>query len=176
MLMMEIGSLPCLKVDKQECTRISAIIQAMRRPTSLLRHVHWVPNLWGFNVQVNAAPGGYVRPKMGASGPLAIVEGRHPLMEQLQGADAFVPNDTYLAGTCQAASNPFAVPFDLLRVASIMQASSGVQSLDVAITSSTAFGLTHSRGIRSISQQCRHQLGSLRRRENSHLFHIISRD
>ena len=35
---------------------------------------------------------------MSERGPLAIVEGRHPLMEQLQGSDDFVPNDTYLAG------------------------------------------------------------------------------
>ena len=35
---------------------------------------------------------------MSERGPMAIVEGRHPLMEQLQGSDAFVPNDTYLAG------------------------------------------------------------------------------
>ena len=35
---------------------------------------------------------------MSEKGPLAIVEGRHPLMEQLQGSDDFVPNDTYLAG------------------------------------------------------------------------------
>lgn len=49
-------------------------------------------------MQVNTAPGSYVRPKMSERGPLAIVEGRHPLMEQLQGSDDFVPNDTYLAG------------------------------------------------------------------------------
>lgn len=39
-----------------------------------------------------------MRPKMSEMGPLAIVEGRHPLMEQLQSSDDFVPNDTYLAG------------------------------------------------------------------------------
>jgi hypothetical protein len=49
-------------------------------------------------LQVNSAPGQYVRPKMSERGPLCIVEGRHPLMEQLQGSDDFVPNDTYLAG------------------------------------------------------------------------------
>ncbi len=49
-------------------------------------------------MQVNTAHGSYVRPKMSEKGPLAIVEGRHPLMEQLQGSDEFVPNDTYLAG------------------------------------------------------------------------------
>ena len=36
---------------------------------------------------------------MSERGPVAIVEGRHPLMEQLQGSAAFVPNDTYLAGS-----------------------------------------------------------------------------
>ncbi len=50
------------------------------------------------HAQINAAPGQYVRPQMSERGPMAIVEGRHPLMEQLQGSDAFVPNDTYLAG------------------------------------------------------------------------------
>ena len=35
---------------------------------------------------------------MSEKGPMAVVEGRHPLMEQLQGSDAFVPNNTYLAG------------------------------------------------------------------------------
>jgi len=35
---------------------------------------------------------------MSERGPLAIVEGRHPLMEQLQGSGDLVPNDTYLAG------------------------------------------------------------------------------
>ncbi len=39
---------------------------------------------------------------MSERGPLAIVEGRHPLMEQLQGSDEFVPNDTYLAGESYA--------------------------------------------------------------------------
>ena len=50
------------------------------------------------HAQINAAPGQYVRPQMSERGPMAIVEGRHPLVEQLQGSDAFVPNDTYLAG------------------------------------------------------------------------------
>ena len=48
--------------------------------------------------QVNTAPRSYVRPKMSQRGPLALVEGRHPLMEQLQGSGDLVPNDTYLAG------------------------------------------------------------------------------
>jgi hypothetical protein len=49
-------------------------------------------------LQVNSAPGQYVRPKVSVRGPLCIVEGRHPLIEQLQSSDDFVPNDTYLAG------------------------------------------------------------------------------
>ena len=35
---------------------------------------------------------------MSERGPLAIVEGRHPLMEQLQGSGDLVPNDPYLPG------------------------------------------------------------------------------
>lgn len=31
-------------------------------------------------------------------GPLAVVAGRHPLLEQAQPGTDFVPNDTYLSG------------------------------------------------------------------------------
>jgi DNA mismatch repair ATPase MutS len=40
-----------------------------------------------------------VRPKLTQHGPLAIVGGRHPLLEQ-QPDTAYQPNDTYLAGGC----------------------------------------------------------------------------
>jgi DNA mismatch repair protein MutS len=38
----------------------------------------------------------YTRPELNASGRLAIEEGRHPVLEQLEGAERFVPNDTVL--------------------------------------------------------------------------------
>ena len=43
--------------------------------------------------------GSYVRPALTeGGGPLAIVEGRHPIVEALDcEAQAYVPNDTYLA-------------------------------------------------------------------------------
>ncbi len=39
---------------------------------------------------------GYVRPEMMESGALEIAGGRHPVIEQLPDAEAFVPNDTLL--------------------------------------------------------------------------------
>ena len=38
-----------------------------------------------------------MRPKLTQHGPLAIVGGRHPLLEQQLDCD-YQPNDTYLAG------------------------------------------------------------------------------
>ena len=64
-------------------------------------------------LQVNAAPGQYVRPKMSERGPLCIVEGRHPLIEQLQGSNDFVPNDTYLAGVSIPGVSVHALPLML---------------------------------------------------------------
>ncbi len=49
-----------------------------------------------------AANRNYCRPKLDESGDLEIVEGRHPVIEQLEisgVADRFVPNDIYLNGT-----------------------------------------------------------------------------
>jgi DNA mismatch repair protein MutS len=39
---------------------------------------------------------GYVRPEIVDGTPLAIIDGRHPVVEQALGADLFVPNDTRL--------------------------------------------------------------------------------
>lgn len=41
--------------------------------------------------------GTYVRPQLTESGPMAIVEGRHSLVEQLIDMD-YQANDTYLSG------------------------------------------------------------------------------
>lgn len=38
-----------------------------------------------------------MRPRLTERGPLAIVKGRHPLLEQQPGMD-YQPNDTYLSG------------------------------------------------------------------------------
>jgi DNA mismatch repair protein MutS len=49
-----------------------------------------------------AANRGYCRPKLDDSSDIEIVEGRHPVIEQLEisgVADRFVPNDIYLNGT-----------------------------------------------------------------------------
>ncbi|WP_447600924.1 DNA mismatch repair protein MutS [Nitrospira sp. Nam80] len=43
-----------------------------------------------------AALNRYVRPIVDESGSIAIAEGRHPVVEQLDGFDGFVPNDTRL--------------------------------------------------------------------------------
>ena len=52
-----------------------------------------------------AANRNYCRPKLEQSGDIEIVEGRHPVIEQLEisgVADRFVPNDIYLNGTTHA--------------------------------------------------------------------------
>ena len=52
-----------------------------------------------------AANRGYCRPKLDDSPDIEIVEGRHPVIEQLEilgVADRFVPNDIYLNGTTHA--------------------------------------------------------------------------
>lgn len=83
----------CLKAALKPCPgHHSSQYQSRQHNTQSVRRKHLA--------QVNTAPSSYVRPKMREKGPLAIVEGRHPLMEQLQGSDDFTPNDTYLAGTC----------------------------------------------------------------------------
>ena len=51
----------------------------------------------GLPMQVAQAEGEYVRPKLTRHGPLALVGGRHPLLEQQLDCD-YQPNDTYLAG------------------------------------------------------------------------------
>lgn len=43
----------------------------------------------------------YVRPRLSENGPLAIVAGRHPLLEQAQPGLEFSANDTYLSGAGQ---------------------------------------------------------------------------
>lgn len=50
-----------------------------------------------WRAQLSGAEGEYVRPRLTERGPLAIVGGRHPLLEQQPGV-AYQPNDTYLAG------------------------------------------------------------------------------
>jgi DNA mismatch repair protein MutS len=52
-----------------------------------------------------AALRNYCRPSLDGSGDLEIVEGRHPVIEQLEvagGSDRFVPNDLYLNSTTHA--------------------------------------------------------------------------
>lgn len=55
--------------------------------------------LASFATFVATAEGGYVRPALTeGGGPLAIVEGRHPIVEALdRESRPYVPNDTYLA-------------------------------------------------------------------------------
>jgi len=48
-------------------------------------------------LQVQERDGTYVRPQLTENGPMAIVEGRHPLVEQLIDVD-YQANDTYLSG------------------------------------------------------------------------------
>ncbi|MGE3312462.1 MAG: DNA mismatch repair protein MutS [Limisphaerales bacterium] len=43
-----------------------------------------------------ARQGGYVRPEMSEDGRLWVEDGRHPVLDGMPGADAFVPNDTDL--------------------------------------------------------------------------------
>ncbi|MDR3309812.1 MAG: DNA mismatch repair protein MutS [Oscillospiraceae bacterium] len=45
----------------------------------------------------------YVRPEINADGVLDIRDGRHAVVEQMQSASHFVPNDTYLDGKSRAA-------------------------------------------------------------------------
>ena len=45
---------------------------------------------------VQDGAGEYVRPRCTEGGPIAIVQGRHPLLERAEGID-FQPNDLYLA-------------------------------------------------------------------------------
>ena len=45
---------------------------------------------------VQAGAASYVRPRCTEGGPIAIVQGRHPLLERGEGID-FQPNDLYLA-------------------------------------------------------------------------------
>lgn len=48
-------------------------------------------------MQIGQADSTYVRPQLTEHGPMAIVEGRHPLVEQIIDVD-YQPNNTYLAG------------------------------------------------------------------------------
>ncbi|HSA92679.1 MAG TPA: DNA mismatch repair protein MutS, partial [Terriglobales bacterium] len=48
-----------------------------------------------------AATRGYTRPRFDDSGDLEIVGGRHPVIERLDAADRFVPNDLYLNASTQ---------------------------------------------------------------------------
>ena len=43
-----------------------------------------------------AASHDYVRPRMSLNGPMAISQGRHPVVEQMLPAGEFVPNDLLL--------------------------------------------------------------------------------
>ena len=47
--------------------------------------------------QVGQSDSSYVQPQLTEHGPMAIVEGRHPLCEQLMDTE-YHANDTYLAG------------------------------------------------------------------------------
>jgi DNA mismatch repair protein MutS len=50
----------------------------------------------------DAAVNNYIKPHVHAGDDLAVVDGRHPVVERRTGADAFVPNDITLNGTaCQ---------------------------------------------------------------------------
>jgi len=49
-----------------------------------------------------AAQRGYCRPQFDESGDLEIRQGRHPVIEQLQAGDRFVPNDLFLNATTHA--------------------------------------------------------------------------
>lgn len=54
--------------------------------------------LASFATLVVTSDGSYVRPALTeGGGPLAIVEGRHPIVEALDPERPYVPNDTYLA-------------------------------------------------------------------------------
>jgi DNA mismatch repair protein MutS len=53
------------------------------------------------NFALLAATRGYTRPRFDDSGDLEIVGGRHPVIERLEAADRFVPNDLYLNATTQ---------------------------------------------------------------------------
>ena len=48
-----------------------------------------------------AATRGYTRPRFDDSGDLEIVSGRHPVIERLDAANRFVPNDLYLNAAAQ---------------------------------------------------------------------------
>lgn len=58
--------------------------------------------------QISQSDGNYVRPQLTEHGPMAIVEGRHPLVEQLMDTE-YQANDTYLAGALPTSSIPFAL-------------------------------------------------------------------
>nr|AKI32388.1 DNA mismatch repair protein MSH4 [Watanabea reniformis] len=75
---------------------VTMVLQRMGLLHKLTDNMALLDKLCAFAGVVRDSVTKYVRPKCTEEGPLAIVEGRHPLLECMEGID-FRPNDTYLA-------------------------------------------------------------------------------
>ena len=62
----------------------------------LIDNIALVDMLCSFALLASEGAGAFVRPKVEDSGPLAILEGRNPLVEATNEAE-FLPNDTFIS-------------------------------------------------------------------------------
>lgn len=66
--------------------------------------------LCAYRVAVTESSGEYVQPTCMERGPIAIVGGHHPLIENCLDGRQYQPNDTYLAGTSWESLRACALP------------------------------------------------------------------
>ncbi|EIE21559.1 hypothetical protein COCSUDRAFT_17595 [Coccomyxa subellipsoidea C-169] len=75
---------------------VSTACQRLSMMHRLIDSVALLDMLASFALAISQSDGNYVRPQLTEHGPMAIVEGRHPLVEQLMDTE-YQANDTYLA-------------------------------------------------------------------------------
>ncbi|KAG1665887.1 hypothetical protein FOA52_005376 [Chlamydomonas sp. UWO 241] len=81
---------------------VSELVANMPLMQRLIDAVALLDVMLAFSQVVGASRDSYVRPQLSAGGPLAVVQGRHPVLEGALASEpgGFQPNDTYISEAC----------------------------------------------------------------------------
>lgn len=89
------GAPSCLQVLERVLSHLRQNLTFLHK---LVDNIALLDVLCAFRVAVTESHGEFVRPTCVPHGPIAIVGGHHPLVENSLEGRAYQPNDTYLAG------------------------------------------------------------------------------
>lgn len=92
----------CMVLTEQVLSKlVSYLLGNMPLLQNLLDNIALLDMLCSLATAVSSATGQHVRPQLYSEGPLAIIQGRHPLVECLTtNGPGFQPNDTYMGSSC----------------------------------------------------------------------------